>query len=178
VAVPAGEQQQQQQRQQQGSRKRRSKQPLDEAVRAWLVAMSLADCCDAFAQVPPALCHPHEPSCKLYHFVDIALWSTVCNNSNLMCGCVHVLQAGIGFADLPGLGDADLQALGVRALGRRRRIITAAAGLRAAGWSSSATARPDPAAGGPHVHLKLPSAPTAARKLAPGFASIVSARNS
>lgn len=37
--------------QQAGSRKRRGKAPLDEAVRQWLVGMSLADCCDAFAQV-------------------------------------------------------------------------------------------------------------------------------
>lgn len=64
---------------------------------------------------------------------------------SLVCRCVRFLQAGVGFADLPGLGDADLQALGVRALGRRRRIITAAAELRAAGPA----ARHDPAAGRP-----------------------------
>lgn len=63
--LPAGEHQQQQQ--QQGSRKRRSKQPLDEAVRAWLVGMSLADCCDAFAQVLRALFSPHEPPHRQYH---------------------------------------------------------------------------------------------------------------
>lgn len=66
-----------------------------------------------------------------------------------MCRLIHPLQAGVAFSDLPGLGDAELQALGVRALGRRRRIITAAAGLRAA----SPSAQHDPAAGGPVLYM-------------------------
>ena len=67
------------------------------------------------------------------------------NDAKLMCRCMRFWQAGVAFADLPGLGDAELQALGVRALGRRRRIITAAAGLRTA----CPSAQHNPVAGGP-----------------------------
>lgn len=75
--------------QRQGGHKRRNQQPPDEAVQQWLCGLSLADCCDAFA------------------------------------------QAGTCFAELPTLTDADLQTMGIRALGRRRRIMAAAAELQA-----------------------------------------------
>lgn len=41
-------------------------------------------------------------------------------------------QAAVCYADLPGLNDGDLQAMGVRALGHRRKIMTAAAQLAVA----------------------------------------------